>query len=98
MASSDVAIRWEALLRFVNGKPPMMGTVGVRDPDHPCEEFDGQHYDGTGDCMSDGHYMCTECSHLSPDAPRFEENFGRDGRRDRLLLFWSRKRKAPPDA
>lgn len=84
--------QWQNLCEQVNGRPGLFGTVGVRDPDGPCELFDGLGYDGGGDCMSDGHYLCTECSHLSPEAPRFEENYGRDGRRDRLLLFWHRPR------
>lgn len=89
--SDDAATRWESLYRFVNSKPPLFGTVGVRDPEHMCEEFDGKRYDGSGDCLSDGHYMCLECSLLSPAAPRFEE-YGRDGRADRLRAFWARKK------
>jgi len=80
---------WEALVRFVNGKPALFGTVGVRDPEHPCSEYDARGYDGSGDCKSDGHYECVNCSKLSPHAPRFEEH-GASGRADRLLLFWAR--------
>lgn len=81
---------WTELVASVNGRtlPPFLGQVGVRDPDGPCEMFDGQHYDGRGDCTSDGHYLCVECSHLSPEAPRFHND--RAGRADRLRLFWSR--------
>jgi hypothetical protein len=82
---------WENLRRFVNNQPVLFGTVGVRDPDNVCEVFDGKNYDGTGDCLSDGHYLCKECSHLSPRAPRFEE-YGAQGRADRLLLYWARRR------
>jgi len=82
--------QWNELHAFVNGRT-RFGQVGVRDPDYPCELFDARGYDGTGDCHSDGHYMCTECSRLSPTASRFEE-YGRDGRADRLRLFWRRKR------
>ncbi len=85
-------VQWDNLVRFVNGRPLVPGTPGVRDPDSPCDAFDGRHYDGTGDCMSDGHYLCVECSLLSPEAPRFTE-YGRDGRRDRLRLFWGRKNR-----
>jgi len=81
--------QWEDLVRFVNSSPPRFGAPGVRDPEYPCELFDGRGYDGRGDCLSDGHYLCKECSHLSPKAPRFE---GIEGRSDRLLLFWGRKR------
>lgn len=43
------------------------GEVGVRDRMYPCEMFD--YGPGTGTCWSDGHYMCKECKHLSPDRP-----------------------------
>ena len=79
--------RWNELVAFVNNMTTV-GQVGVRDPDSPCEAFDSRGYDGTGDCDSDGHYMCTECSRLSPDAPRFTND--RDGRADRLRLYWRR--------
>ncbi len=82
-------IQWEVLRRSINDETPLFGTVGIRDPDAICEEFDGRHYDGHGKCHSDGHYMCEECSHLSPDAPRFQS---RGGRMDRLRLFLRRPR------
>lgn len=84
--------QWQNLCEQLNGRPGTLGVPGVRDPDGVCELFNGKGYDGKGDCSSDGHYLCTECSHLSSEAPRFEENYGRDGRRDRLLLFWGRPR------
>lgn len=87
---NEALLRWESLVRFVNDRPPLIGTVGVRDPEYPCELFDGKGYDGRGDCDSDGHYLCVECSLLSPESPRFTE-YGRDGRRDRLRLYWRRK-------
>ncbi len=87
----DVLMRWESLRRAVNGLPPMFGQAGVRDPGAPCDVYNARGYDGTGDCYSDGHYECVNCSHLSPKAPRFEE-YGRAGRKDRLLLFWRRNR------
>lgn len=80
---------WEALYRAVNGLPGVFGAVGVRDPDYPCEAYDAQGYDGTGKCDSDGHYECKNCSHLSPDAPRFQNDGGRG---DRLRLYWARPR------
>lgn len=86
----SVVARWNELADHVNGRATV-GQVGVRDPEYPCEAFDGHGYDGTGACMSDGHYLCVDCSHLTPNAPRFEEH-GRGGRRDRLLLYWRRKR------
>jgi hypothetical protein len=84
--------RWDDLIRYVNNGPPRFGAEGVRDPENPCVDFDARGYQGDGRCLSDGHYMCDECSHLSPDAPRFHQH-GRDGRRDRLRLFWRRWRK-----
>lgn len=88
---NEIETRWESLLRFVNSELPMFGSVGVRDPDSPCEVYDGRGYDGSGRCLSDGHYECVNCSHLAPNSPRFEE-YGRDGRGDRLRLFWRRPR------
>lgn len=86
---SNVVGNWEALRRFVNSKPPFgtIGTVGIRDDDNPCEGYDGRGYDGRGTCDSDGHYECGNCSLLSPNAPRFQNE---GGRADRLRLFWGR--------
>jgi hypothetical protein len=86
---SGLPLAWEVLRRAVNGERGFIGVPGVRDPDGVCEGFDGRGYDGRGQCLSDGHYLCAECSELSPDAPRFQE-YGRAGRADRLRLFWSR--------
>jgi hypothetical protein len=88
-SSAPLPVAWEELSRAINGQPALLGTIGVRDPDGVCEDFDGRHYDGSGDCHSDGHYLCVECSHLSPDAPRFD---GLAGRYDRLRLFQARPR------
>lgn len=74
--------------------PPLFGRPGFRDPNGLCEEFDGEGYNGKGDCDSDGHYLCEECSHLGPKALRFTE-YGRDGRRDRLRLFWRYRAMQP---
>ena len=84
---------WQDLYLAVNGLPGRFGAAGVRDPDYPCELFDGKTYDGRDDCNSDGHYMCDECSHLSPEAPRFTEPKSRHGNPsgDRLRLYWHRK-------
>lgn len=90
MTAAPLPPAWEALRRAVNGIPTM-GAVGVRDPDHVCEAFDGKGYDGHGDCDSDGHYLCVDCSLLSKHAPRFVEH-GRGGRADRLRLYWRRAR------
>lgn len=74
---------FEDLVRTLNEYPGRMGMPGVRDPEHPCKVFDGRGYDGSGRCLSDGHYMCVECSELSKDAPRFLE-YGAAGRLDRF--------------
>lgn len=88
---TQALLAWETLRRYVNSEPPIFGLPGVRDPENPCESFDGKNYDGSGRCHSDGHYLCKECSQLSPEAPRFVEH-GLVGRGERLLLFWDRKR------
>lgn len=79
--------RWSALVAFVNNRT---GAAGLRDPESPCSDFDAQYYNGLGQCLSDGHYMCVECSHLSAGAPRFET---REGRGDRLRLHWRESKR-----
>ena len=86
---SDLPLAWEVLRRAVNGERGFVGMPGMRDPDGVCALFDGRGYNGRGACHSDGHYLCVECSELSPDAPRFQE-YGRAGRADRLRLFLAR--------
>lgn len=82
---SDALERWGVLVRFVNASDGV-GAAGVRDPEFPCILFNAEGYAGTGDCMSDGHYLCVDCSLLSPDADRFHQ-FGAGGRLDRILLL-----------
>lgn len=74
----------------VNRLPGRFGAPGVRDPDNQCSAFDAHGYNGQGECLSDGHYLCVECSELSPEAPRFTSD--RAGRGDRLRLFWDHLR------
>lgn len=81
--------RWAELVAGVNGRT-LFGQAGVRDPDNQCSEYDGLGYDGSGSCLSDGHYECQNCSKLAPNAPRFENE---GGRADRLRLFWRRPGK-----
>jgi hypothetical protein len=40
---------------------PVVGRPGERDPENPCADFDP----GTpsGECETDGHYLCAECRH-----------------------------------
>ncbi len=65
---SEALRLWAILEAEVNGQC-IVGMPGVRDPEHPCDVFDplpeGEHPDGRGDCLSDGHYMCRECRRLS---------------------------------
>jgi hypothetical protein len=63
----NVLDRWAWLVAEVNGTA-VTGMPGVRDPDSICEEFDGLGYQGDGQCLSDGHYLCQSCSKLSPEA------------------------------
>ena len=51
-----------------------VGIPGVRDADHPCEEFTPGA--PTGDCSSDGHYMCAECVHLDLASDYATRNLG----------------------
>ena len=90
----DVPFAWHCLVENVNGRS-VLGQAGVRDPDGPCEAFTATAYDGSGKCMSDGHYLCVECSELSPDAPRFFQ-YGVSGRLDRIRLLRVSKRVAEP--
>lgn len=83
--ASGALHRWNALVAELNGRP-LVGTPGIRDVDHPCEEYDGKGYNGRGECMSDGHYECNRCSRLSPLAYRFTE-YGAAGRLDRIRLL-----------
>lgn len=86
---------WDHLAEILNGRPGRLGTPGVRDPDGICEVFDGQGYDGSGRCQSDGHYLCVECSELAPDSPRFLE-YGAAGRLDRLRARAATRERRKP--
>jgi len=43
---------------------PGCGVKGIRDSDNPCEVFDPG--PASGDCQTDGHYLCIECKELDP--------------------------------
>ncbi len=59
------------------------GAKGYRDPENLCEAFDPtENIDmlgmrvtapGTGDCHSDGHYLCRGCLRMSRDSFDLEE-------------------------
>ncbi len=66
---------WRSLVNEINGGRIPDGEPGIRDVDAPCEVFDPvgtafQTAPGTGDCETDGHYICAECVHISRDALR----------------------------
>lgn len=63
---------WVWLTRFayrraVKGKRTPVGLPGHRDPDARCDIYDPRPEFQPGDCASDGHYLCKECSHLNPE-------------------------------
>lgn len=59
---------------------PNCGVKGKRCSDYPCEAYEPTQdatylglritAPGTGDCDSDGHYLCNDCIHLSDRAIR----------------------------
>jgi len=53
--------RWAELVALVNGRT-IVGMAGVRDPDARCEDFEPGEPTVNGDCITDGHYMCDECT------------------------------------
>jgi hypothetical protein len=65
---------WRLLEAEVNGRQ-VVGMPGVRDPEHPCEEYVPTEdadllglwitAEGSGSCDSDGHYLCGGCRQLS---------------------------------
>ena len=74
---------WNLLVAEVNGKREL-GMPGVRDPEAPCEAFSPvgvafqqvkeSELTGHGDCETDGHYMCTECTLISVGALRHRQS------------------------
>lgn len=59
----EMTLRWQHLVAVANGRT-LVGMDGVRDPEGPCEMFEnGPLHGGTGDCETDGHYLCDECVH-----------------------------------
>ncbi len=66
---------WRGLVHEVNGGRPPDGLPGIRDVDAPCDVFEPvgapwEYATGTGDCETDGHYICRECVHISLRAVR----------------------------
>jgi hypothetical protein len=68
---------WRDLLSELNGRAPD-GTPGVRDVDAPCDVYQPvdlpMDADASGDCETDGHYLCADgrsvCRHISERALR----------------------------
>jgi hypothetical protein len=56
---SDALHRWNELYAMLNGRTTA-GQAGVRDPEHPCRDFDPG--EPSGNCEGDGHYLCGECA------------------------------------
>jgi hypothetical protein len=61
---------WRALVSEINGGRIPDGEPGIRDVDAPCEDFSpvGEPFErsaGGGSCVTDGHYICSECVHIS---------------------------------
>lgn len=43
---------------------PGLGVKGIRSTEFPCEAYDPG--EPSGDCHTDGHYLCIECKNLDP--------------------------------
>jgi hypothetical protein len=52
---------------------PYFGGTGIRDSNNPCADFT-QGQSGTGNCDTDGHYMCYKCAHMSKIAVEFRKD------------------------
>lgn len=63
---------WRDLYMEINGGRIPDGEPGIRSVDAPCEVFDPVEGDpdGSGDCETDGHYLCMECKHISLETMR----------------------------
>ena len=57
----DALDRWIWLVAELNGRG-VVGAPGVRDPEHPCKQFDTGSTIASADCDGDGHYLCRECA------------------------------------
>jgi hypothetical protein len=53
---------------------PLDNMVGVRDPDFPCEQYCPGN--PTGDCETDGPYLCHQCVNKQPDTESGESRGG----------------------
>jgi DNA-directed RNA polymerase subunit RPC12/RpoP len=69
MSIAAMPARWRALVSELNGGRIPDGTPGIRDVNAPCDHFEPagepfEHANGSGSCMTDGHYICSECVHI----------------------------------
>lgn len=69
----DIPSFWVWMTRFsyrraVKGKVTPVGLPGHRDPENRCDMYDPRPERQPGDCASDGHYLCSRCSHFSKRA------------------------------
>lgn len=74
---------WRALVSEINGGRTPDGEPGIRDVDAPCDEFEPvgapwEQSEGGGSCDTDGHYICSECVHISLSAVRGRRDLCRD--------------------
>jgi hypothetical protein len=66
---------WKALCRFayrrwIAAATPQKptGIPGNRDPEHPCTAYEPRARRlGDFPCNSEGHYLCVECAHFTPE-------------------------------
>jgi len=49
----------QARRRLIIAQGLGFGAPGIRDPEAPCEAFAPG--EPSGDCLTDGHYLCDEC-------------------------------------
>lgn len=81
--SANVPPVWRSLMNELNGGRIPDGEPGIRDVDAPCDAFQpaGKPFEpaeGNGDCETDGHYICSECVHISQRAMRLRQDLCED--------------------
>lgn len=74
---------WRSLVNEINGGRIHDGENGIRDVDAPCDAFMSAGVafdiaDGTDDCETDGHYLCSECVRISQETLRRRRDLCRD--------------------
>lgn len=76
----QVLTRFERLVERMRFEDPEfdgpnlgLGVEGIRDTFAPCELY--QIGKAAGDCWTDGHYLCEECSHLDVTSDYYRHQF-----------------------